>query len=136
MTSYFYETTYLYAAVKLWIAYGLAAFFTLLAVVIGMLAILVNSASYDNSFSTVLRTTRSANLDVEIEPQDLDGQSPLPSYLGKASITMPHEEDEVQACAMDGADDTRTYEDKSSTALLMPEGDPPSLERRNSSATW
>ena len=88
MTSYYDQTVYVYAADKLWIAYGLAALFTFGAYIVGMLAILANGASYDDSFSTVLRTTRDARLNIELMEEDLDGWSPLPSRLAKATVDM------------------------------------------------
>ena len=55
---------------------------------VGFFIILVNDASYDNSFSTVLRVSRAAELSVEVQDVDLSGKSPLPPYLAKATVTI------------------------------------------------
>lgn len=72
---------------KLWLAYGLEIFFTILAVGIGVSNILINGASYQNSFSSILRSSQDASLSVKIKEQDMNGKSPLPSYLAKATVT-------------------------------------------------
>ena len=86
VTSYKYNTYYVYQAQKLWIAYGLALLITVFTIIVGMLAMVANRASYDSSFSTIMRTTREAELDVRIARSDLDGRIPLPSYMSKATI--------------------------------------------------
>ena len=86
VTHYTAQTVYVYSARKLWLAYGIAAFFTLACVVIGIVVILSSSAYYDNAFSTVLRTTRATELSAEIKREDLNGASPLPGYLKRARV--------------------------------------------------
>lgn len=71
---------------KLWLAYGIAALFTLASVITGMVVILSSGVSYENVFSTVLRTARATELSVEIKSEDLNGASPLPGYLKKATV--------------------------------------------------
>jgi hypothetical protein len=77
---------YDYDAATLWLAYGIAILFTLLAVAIGFYAIVANGASFTNDFSTIVRVTKSAELSVEIEEEDGAGKNPLPKYLEKARL--------------------------------------------------
>lgn len=88
VTQFTAQTIYSYAPKKLWAAYGAATLFTFGSVIIGFLIILMNDASYDNSFSTVLRVSRAAELSVEVQDVDLSGKSPLPPYLAKATVTI------------------------------------------------
>jgi hypothetical protein len=88
VTQFTVQTVYVYAANKLWAAYGVAALFTIGSVIIGIHVILANGASYGNAFSTVLRIAQAAELSVEVQESDLDGKNPLPSYLAKATVTM------------------------------------------------
>jgi hypothetical protein len=59
---------------------------------------LANGASYTTNFSTILRTTRYAQLDVDVLAKDIDGEDPLPKYLAKTKISFhdgektPHQE--------------------------------------------
>ena len=71
---------------KLWLAYGVAIFFTVIAVCIGLAAMLVNGSSYSNSFSTIVRAARGAEITVTIQEDDLDGKDVLPQYLKEAEI--------------------------------------------------
>jgi hypothetical protein len=89
VTTHSFKTVYVYAWKRLWIAYGLATLFTLAIAALGILAIILNRASYDDTFSTILRASRNAELSVEILPGAMSAESPLPSYLKKATFTMP-----------------------------------------------
>ncbi len=93
VTQYTAQTVYTYSADKLWTAYGIAALFTFCSVVVGMLTIHADGASYSSAFSTVLRVARGAELSVEVQESDLDGKNPLPSYLAKATVTMSETKD-------------------------------------------
>jgi hypothetical protein len=93
VTQFTAQTVYVYAANKLWAAYGVAALLTIGSVIIGILMILANGASYSSAFSTVLRIARAAELSVEVQKSDLDGKNPLPSYLAKATVAMSGGED-------------------------------------------
>lgn len=79
----------MYSAEKLWLAYGIAILFTLIAVVIGLYIIMSTGTSYSNNFSTIFRKARGAESDVVIHPGDHDGKYPLPDYLKKATIRFP-----------------------------------------------
>ena len=71
---------------KLWLAYGLAISLSALIVIIGLLAIYINGASFSYSFSSILRLSRGAEISVDINKADLDGRDPLPRYLKEATV--------------------------------------------------
>jgi hypothetical protein len=87
-----YHNIYIYDPVTLWIAYGLAIFFTGLAVVMGSTAMWFNGVAYDTNFSTVLRTSRIytiAEHDKDAKGSGYvgdDGSRPLPKPLVDAII--------------------------------------------------
>lgn len=83
-----YHNVYHYDQVTLWIAYGLAILFTLLAAVAGMAALIINGASYSDNFSTIVRISRTAELSVEVMDYDGSGHDPLPTYLKHARIDL------------------------------------------------
>ncbi|KAF2109692.1 hypothetical protein BDV96DRAFT_635959 [Lophiotrema nucula] len=82
------EIIYVYRADTLWAAYGAAAFCTLVSVLIGFLSIFICKAPYSNSFSTIFRFAKGAELSTEIVGEDLDGKSPLPRYLEQATVRL------------------------------------------------
>jgi hypothetical protein len=55
-------------------------------VVMGMIALLLNGASYSHNFSTVLRVARGAELSEELRDEDLKGEDPLPKHLADAQV--------------------------------------------------
>lgn len=71
----------------LWIAYGIAAGSALFCVIFGIYSILRNGATYQNVFSTFLRTTRDEALQNLIDPSD-NGAEPLPKDLAEVNITL------------------------------------------------
>lgn len=71
----------------LWIAYGIAAGSSLFCVIFGIYAIWCNGATYQNVFSTFLRTTRDQTLQNLIDPSD-NGAEPLPKDLAEVNITL------------------------------------------------
>lgn len=85
------ENVFVFAAQKLWLAYGLALGATAIIVLFGIAAIIANNASFSNRFSTILRLSRGAQLSHEINQIDLAGQDPLPSYAKKATVTFSQE---------------------------------------------
>lgn len=82
-----YQSTYVYSPTKLWISYGIAIAFAAFAIMIGMVSIHVNRASYSNAFSTIMLASRSAELGVEIAGEGQDGANPLPKYIAEARIS-------------------------------------------------
>lgn len=82
------QNTYSYEGKNLFIYYGLAVSFALLAGIAGCISILSNGASYSNRFSTVLRTTRGQELEELVAHNDRTGVDPLPKHLEKARIDL------------------------------------------------
>lgn len=81
-----YHNVYAYNRHTLWIAYGIAIGFTLIAVAIGTLALLSNGSAYSNNFSTVLRVKKT--MGEEILENEGDGSEPLPKRLAKARVLL------------------------------------------------
>ncbi|KAJ4287740.1 hypothetical protein N0V90_012444 [Kalmusia sp. IMI 367209] len=80
------QTVYTYRADRLWAAYGTAAFCTAISVLLGIFAILASRDTFRNTFSTIFRLGRAADLSVEIHEKDLNGMTPLPAYLAAATV--------------------------------------------------
>lgn len=77
---------YVYSAARLWLAYGIAIFFAVMASVIGLRALFATGASYSQDFSTVLRIGRGALMSTEVKDGDTDGKDKLPKYLEEAQV--------------------------------------------------
>ncbi|KAI9694792.1 MAG: hypothetical protein M1822_000408 [Bathelium mastoideum] len=118
------QQVYAYAAGKLWAAYGTATLFTLASVIVGILAMFRNGASYDDAFSTILRAARGAELSVEMEHSDMEGRSPLPTYLANATVVLPVGKSEESAS--DAKEEPVAPNDASAETALLSE---PSSER-------
>ncbi|KAL8846410.1 MAG: hypothetical protein Q9221_008491 [Calogaya cf. arnoldii] len=86
------ENIYIYAASKLWLAYGLAVGATALIALLGIAAIIANDASFTDRFSTMLRLSRGAQLSFEINHADLSGRDPLPAYAKQATVRFSPEQ--------------------------------------------
>lgn len=82
------QNTYAYSPEDLWLAYGLAAFFTCIAALSGFVTMFSHHASYANNFSMVLRATRNAHISEELHQADLLGQDPIPAHVQKAVVTL------------------------------------------------
>ncbi|KAK0787274.1 hypothetical protein LTR02_006467 [Friedmanniomyces endolithicus] len=78
--------TYFYSPLKLWLAYGLAIAFATVAVLVGLAYMYIDEASYSNSFSTIMRTSRGAELSIDIAHEDASGANPLPSEMAGATV--------------------------------------------------
>ena len=81
--------TYYYKPWNLWLAYGSAILSASLCVLSGIRSLYKNGYSYNNTFSTVLRTTRGRDLDELVdraEVIDARGANPLPEQISKAQI--------------------------------------------------
>jgi hypothetical protein len=88
-----HSNEYNYDIFTLWIAYGLSILTTLIAVTVGLAAIVLTGASYSDNFSTSLRVSRAADLsvpevrrDYEGGSEDDDGRDPLPRFLGEGRL--------------------------------------------------
>jgi hypothetical protein len=78
--------TYTYAREKLWLTYGIAILLSIASTIFGTAVMFASGKSFDCNFSTILRTTRHADLDKEVEASDTTGSAPLPRYLADAHI--------------------------------------------------
>lgn len=78
----------MYSTWQLWLAYGIAIGLSTLCVIAGSIDLLRAGKSYNSTFSTVMRTTRGAQLSVEVDLLDTDGRSPLPTYIKGATFTL------------------------------------------------
>ena len=88
----------------LWIPYGMAISVALGCLVIGALAVLGNHGIiYENSFSTVLRTTRNQELDTLIG-NDSSGSQPLSKELAEVRLRLEEREGEVDRALSIGDD--------------------------------
>jgi hypothetical protein len=86
VTLWRYHNIYKYDQQLLWITYGLSIAGTLLAVAGGLLALILNQASYSDNFSTMLRISQVAQLNVDVMNNDGLGHDPLPKYLKVARV--------------------------------------------------
>ena len=86
----------MYSSEKLWISYGIGLFIAALAAAAGVAAMLISNASYSLDFSTILRTVRNANMDIELREEDTDGRNPLAPYLAKARIRLARKDPEAK----------------------------------------
>ncbi|KAM0458563.1 hypothetical protein ACHAPV_005955 [Trichoderma viride] len=85
-----YALVYSYAALTLWLAYGIALCMTLLSILLGTLSIYHNGgASYTTKFSTILRAAYCIDFSEPIRPEDTDGKDPTPRYIKKLTISFP-----------------------------------------------
>lgn len=75
-----------YSPPNLNIAYGASIFTTVIIVAIGLFCIAEVSQSYGISFSTVLRTTRNAELDRLVDANETNSAEPLSERLAKTRL--------------------------------------------------
>ncbi|KAK3625747.1 hypothetical protein LTR56_020251 [Elasticomyces elasticus] len=88
-TNVMLETTvafYAYDRTTLWIAYGLAILFSTSAVIVGLVFLVVSGASYDTTFSTIIRVAKAAHLNADLLGDEGAGYQPLPQRLAKARL--------------------------------------------------
>jgi len=88
VTLWRYHNAYKYDQQLLWITYGLSLAGATLAVAGGMIALILNRASYSDNFSTVFRVSQTAQLNVDMKDNDGLGQDPLPKYLKHATLDL------------------------------------------------
>jgi len=81
-----YYNIYVYNWQKLVFTYSIAITLTSLAVIIGLITIFKAGNSYSNKFSTIVRTTRSEELDALIDHHDRVGADPLSDRLRQAKL--------------------------------------------------
>ena len=100
-----YTNIYTYSWGRLALAYGLAVFFTAVAISIGGFALLASNESYQYTFSTIMRLTRQKAIDAMIRLEDTGSEDPLPKHIGKGEITAgpdaDHDEGEQDVIGLD-----------------------------------
>lgn len=82
-----YQDIYVYSAIKLWAAYGVAVFLAVLAILLGFVTMLLSGASYSNSFSTIFLAVQGATVSEKIGDHDMAGEDPLPKRLATAQVS-------------------------------------------------
>ncbi|GKU09518.1 unnamed protein product [Fusarium langsethiae] len=82
------QNAFSYEPRNLFIAYGIGILFSFIVVIYGLLCIKSASASYANSFSTILRTTRNPDLDTVVPTAETSGAEPLPKHLGNVRLLL------------------------------------------------
>lgn len=82
------QNEYHYEPRNIYIAYGSAIFLASALAAVGLLTIHASSASYGSSFSTIVRTTRSADLDRLVSPAASTGAEPSPPELARARLLL------------------------------------------------
>jgi hypothetical protein len=82
---------YAYSELTLWLSYGIAILISTFAVAVGLACILIAGASWADDFSTIMRTTRDADLSAHLAGDDRDGRHPLPKHLKQATIRLTGE---------------------------------------------
>lgn len=92
-----YRTTYIYAADKLWAAYGPILAFTLISILVVMASVYRQGASHSPKFSTIWLAVLGAQLSVRLRDTDLRASDPLPKRLQKARVRfLSEEQDHMQ----------------------------------------
>jgi len=76
------QNIYTYQPFDLVLSYSIAIFAAVICAAIGFLAMMKNSLSYTNNFSTILRTTRGEDLDKLVaDGGEVNGADPLPAFI-------------------------------------------------------
>ena len=81
------QQVYVYTKSKLILAYGLAIGVSIIGVLIGLYAMITDGIAYSANFSTILRTSRYAEMTTPVDLADADGRDPLPDYLAKSKVS-------------------------------------------------
>ncbi|KAL6887058.1 hypothetical protein GGI43DRAFT_417555 [Trichoderma evansii] len=123
---------YVYSPRNLYIAYGVGIFATIIIVAIGLFYIKKASQSYGKSFSTVLRTTRNAELSRLIDVSETSGAEPLSKHLAdiRLKFWVGRVEDDEMAPVYSAfilAQDTAPSYEKLTPALQIVSESTPSL---------
>lgn len=83
-----FHNVYTYSPVKLWLAYGLAIFFTTVAAALGLLALVSNGASHSLDFSAIFLVARGSTISEEPTSKDMAGEDPLSDRLAKSKVLL------------------------------------------------
>ncbi|RGP68681.1 hypothetical protein FSPOR_5151 [Fusarium sporotrichioides] len=87
------QNEFSYEPRNLFIAYGTGLLLSAIIVIVGLLCIKSASASYESSFSTILRTTRNPELDTIVPSAETTGAEPLSKHLGNIRLVLRRQED-------------------------------------------
>ncbi|RFN48804.1 hypothetical protein FIE12Z_6859 [Fusarium flagelliforme] len=98
------QNAFSYEPRNLFIAYGLGIAFSLIVVIFGLLCIKSASASYTNSFSTIVRTTRNPELDAVVPSAETSGAEPLSKHLSCVRLVLRR-----NGKGLEGGDDKATF---------------------------
>lgn len=98
------QNAFSYEPRNLFIAYGIGLLFSLIVVMFGLLCIKSASASYTNTFSTILRTTRNPELDAVVPSAETTGAEPLSKHLSNVRLVLRR-----QGNGLGGGDDQATF---------------------------
>jgi hypothetical protein len=93
----------------LWLPYGLASLVSVLCLLVGGLAVLGNDGEiYDNSFSTVLRTTGNWAVD-GLAGDDMSGGQSLSRNIGRMRVRLGISRESESAALHDRGGRSRTF---------------------------
>lgn len=81
-----YHNIYAYSQSILWTAYGTALAVSFLGVILGVTIFFVKHGSYSSKFSTIMRTTRTADISTGLNAEDVKGMDSTPGHIIDASI--------------------------------------------------
>ncbi|OQV06566.1 hypothetical protein CLAIMM_11115 [Cladophialophora immunda] len=87
VTIYYPQNVYTYEAEQLWLAYGVAILANVLCLLAGTFAMQRNGLSYNNDFTTIMRTTRNPNLDLLVPEAESSGAQPVAPRTTKGTLT-------------------------------------------------
>ncbi|KAM0229609.1 hypothetical protein ACHAPO_009873 [Fusarium lateritium] len=104
ITRFSAQNAFSYEPRNLFIAYGIGILFSMIIVIYGLLCIKSASASYANSFSTILRTTRNPDLDAVVPTAETSGAEPLAKNIGKIRLKLRR-----QGGTLEGDCETSTF---------------------------
>lgn len=88
-----WENVYVYRPLYLFVSYGLAMGFSVLATACGFLALFANRASYWPSFSTIFRISRNSELLYTMQEKDNAGHQPQPKKLARTEVRLSSQQD-------------------------------------------
>lgn len=86
VTVYHYQAFYNYIRNDLWLAYGIGLLATVICCGLGSSALINNTASNSNDFSTIVRTTRDTKLGASRYGLEATGRDPLPDPFGRIRL--------------------------------------------------
>lgn len=91
------HNVYAYNPKNLFLAYGIALFFSLVANILGTLAYISNGVSHNNSFSSIVRATRNPEL-LRLEDRSIKASGVLPLGRQAGQPTLRLRDDGFVVC--------------------------------------